>query len=384
MALHETPLHEVDLPALQRLIDHKVGETLRLEYKRVLPTKQEDSRREFLKDVSAFANAAGGDLLYGVDEEDSVAKELVGVGNEDVPALLNLLRDSIEPRIPGIDHRFVELGEDRGVVIFRVPSSVHGPHMVRLGNYRQFFIRGSTGSHPMSTSEVRQVVLKTADWRERADAWRRERVALIQRGEGPCTLDDAMPLIVHVVPLQDAELDLTPEPVRRRLTDQCPHGGDRLTFDGFLTATGTGILGQPTWTYTLWFNDGRAERVRTRLIESNGTFFGPDIDRRLEESVQQLIAGLSSVGRRPPMLVLATLVAHRGMQIANPQRRHMGPFGSSPLDRDVLFLPPLLIEEHPSNWWTTLAPTINRIWQAFGHPRSPFSKEDGTRIDEWR
>ena len=62
----------------------------------------------------------------------------------------------------------------------------------------------------------------------------------------------------------------------------------------------------------------------------------------------------------------------------------MGPFGSSPLDRDVLFLPPLLIEEHPSNWWTTLAPTINRIWQAFGHPRSPFSKEDGTRIDEWR
>jgi len=36
-------------------------------------------KAEFLKDVCAFANADGGDLIYGIDEEDGKASALTPI-----------------------------------------------------------------------------------------------------------------------------------------------------------------------------------------------------------------------------------------------------------------------------------------------------------------
>ena len=38
-----------------------------LDYKRTLPGSTDEEKREFLADVSSFANAAGGDIVYGID-----------------------------------------------------------------------------------------------------------------------------------------------------------------------------------------------------------------------------------------------------------------------------------------------------------------------------
>jgi predicted HTH transcriptional regulator len=54
---------------IQQLITDRVSERRSLEYKRELPTRQDESVREFLADVSSFANAAGGDLVYGIEDE---------------------------------------------------------------------------------------------------------------------------------------------------------------------------------------------------------------------------------------------------------------------------------------------------------------------------
>jgi hypothetical protein len=46
-----------------------------LDYKLQLPSAQSDDKREFLYDVASFANAAGGDIVFGVaDERDSSGK----------------------------------------------------------------------------------------------------------------------------------------------------------------------------------------------------------------------------------------------------------------------------------------------------------------------
>jgi hypothetical protein len=43
-----------------------VAEGRQLDYKEQLPISSDDDKREFLGDVTSFANTAGGDLIYGV------------------------------------------------------------------------------------------------------------------------------------------------------------------------------------------------------------------------------------------------------------------------------------------------------------------------------
>ena len=45
-----------------------MAESRYLDYKERLPGDSDEDKRELLADVTAFANTAGGDLLYGVRE----------------------------------------------------------------------------------------------------------------------------------------------------------------------------------------------------------------------------------------------------------------------------------------------------------------------------
>ncbi len=85
-----------------------IPEGLYLDYKEGLSgTSEKDAEREFLKDVTAFANAAGGHLFLGVKEPSegvSVESQLVGLDNGDAvaQALERLASTSIDSRIPGL------------------------------------------------------------------------------------------------------------------------------------------------------------------------------------------------------------------------------------------------------------------------------------------
>ena len=54
---------------LQRLVTNKVAENRTLDYKEELPKKNNEEKKEFYKDISSFANALGGDIIYGISEE---------------------------------------------------------------------------------------------------------------------------------------------------------------------------------------------------------------------------------------------------------------------------------------------------------------------------
>jgi predicted HTH transcriptional regulator len=55
-----------------------VSEGREIEFKSAVGSADKD-KREFLADVSSFANAVGGDLLIGVAAKGGVATELVGI-----------------------------------------------------------------------------------------------------------------------------------------------------------------------------------------------------------------------------------------------------------------------------------------------------------------
>ncbi len=75
----EQPIDAIDEAALQYMIDNQVSEGRDLEFKRELPGGGDEASREFLADVTAFANAQGGDIVYGMDEANGAAADLFAV-----------------------------------------------------------------------------------------------------------------------------------------------------------------------------------------------------------------------------------------------------------------------------------------------------------------
>jgi predicted HTH transcriptional regulator len=59
---------------LQQLVDDQIPESNTLDYKEETPDESPKSKLDFLSDVGAFANASGGDLIFGIREKREAGK----------------------------------------------------------------------------------------------------------------------------------------------------------------------------------------------------------------------------------------------------------------------------------------------------------------------
>jgi predicted HTH transcriptional regulator len=94
------------------LRDNQVPEGLLYEYKLQMYGGSDEDKREALKDVSSFANAAGSHIIIGMDERRGLPTALVGItvdADQEIRRLDNLCRDCIEPRIIALRMRPVPL-----------------------------------------------------------------------------------------------------------------------------------------------------------------------------------------------------------------------------------------------------------------------------------
>jgi predicted HTH transcriptional regulator len=66
-------LEDIDLADIEALRANGVAEGHFLDFKATGVADSRDDRREFLADASAFANASGGAIIYGVTESAGVA-----------------------------------------------------------------------------------------------------------------------------------------------------------------------------------------------------------------------------------------------------------------------------------------------------------------------
>lgn len=152
-------LADLLLPDIQQLVDDRVREGAEIDYKAALEIENDEQKREFLADVSSFANTIGGDMLVGVEEERDAAgrstgipEKIAGLPKATVDKLMlradNLLRDSIAPRIPTVRFHPVDCGPEKQVLLIGIGSSWMKPHMITF--------RGAADSHegarPASTT----------------------------------------------------------------------------------------------------------------------------------------------------------------------------------------------------------------------------------------
>src|SRR5450631_2815298 len=128
-----TPWDDIDAATLQALCDAGESESSTLDFKRIAPkTQRDDPDNEFAKDVCAFANVNGGDLVYGVATAQDVADHLTPLSGESVDAckrrLIQVLANHVEPRIANIRLKEVPIEAGGYALVVRVPRSFDGPH----------------------------------------------------------------------------------------------------------------------------------------------------------------------------------------------------------------------------------------------------------------
>jgi hypothetical protein len=254
------------------------------EYKRNLPTTGSDSRKEFIADVSAFANTDGGDIFFGIGEdgETDMAQSLDGIPLADVAkqisTLENVVRDSIRPRLPRIAFHTVNLNDERGVLVIRIGASHIKPHQSTLDH--RFYARNSKGKYILDASELGDVFSRRELLPVSMRRFRRERVDLIASSpeDMPSPVEAAAKLILHYLPEQSfgrfglVDVGKLNDPaVRNRITAVPVANISGLSFrpniDGFMY-----MNGRPDATlqwYVQIFNDGSMEFV------NNGAFLNP-------------------------------------------------------------------------------------------------------------
>jgi hypothetical protein len=154
-----------DRADLQKLIDAQIEETLTLEYK-ASPSLARDSKPvdELCKDVSAMANSAGGQIIYGVEEDNKTHKPKAvdsGIIDEKITRewLHQILSSRIQPRIDGIFITRISLSANGSGFVITVPQSLIGPHQAPD---KKYYKRFELEAKPMEDYEIRDVLRRSS------------------------------------------------------------------------------------------------------------------------------------------------------------------------------------------------------------------------------
>jgi hypothetical protein len=375
------PVDRIEMADIEALVANGVQESRALEYKQALPANSDEDKREFLADVSSFANASGGDIVYGVEESRDQKGKATGIpekaiglagvnADQEIRRLDSIIRDGVQPRINGVHIRSVDGFSDGPILLIRVPKSYAAPHMVTFKNLSRFFSRHSAGKYQFDVGEIRSAFALSETLPERIRRFRDERLARIVASETPAPLHDGARLVLHLLPV--SALDPTSQIDLERINAQArvlrplhSSGWDmRYNFDGYLTHN-TDPKSGICHSYVQFFRSGAIEAVDSRiLINRDGSKLFPTgaVERELIEALERYLHAYKQLQIEPPIIVMVSLIGLRGYYIMAGLFKDV----RAGFDRDTLLLPDLLIEDLSVNVAALLKPAFDAMWQGSG------------------
>lgn len=156
--------------ALTELVANRVEEGQFVEFKSALPGRADKGKHEFLKDVTALANAEGGQILFGIREEMGAAAGISALVVDDKDGesrrLLQMLDSQVEPRLRGVSLNWLT-HEDGDILILNVPKSYYGPHRFLANGNSKFVLRNHAHVIEMTYDQIADAMVG----RDRADRY---------------------------------------------------------------------------------------------------------------------------------------------------------------------------------------------------------------------
>ena len=378
MTLFEKPINDISEDDLYALVNGQELEQKTLEYKSKLSIGTDGERKELLCDVSSFANAIGGCLVYGIAESKGSATGVIGLDEIDpdnkILQLTQIIHEGIQPRITGLAIRPIKLQNGRYVIIIRVPQSYSGPHMVTLKGSSRFCARHSNGRYNLDVQEIRQAFLLSATVGERIRDFRLERVARVGADETPLPLyNGKTKLIVHILPFTSFSTNQAVDIVNlgSRFNKFFQNVSDRrYNIDGavFYVEYKDGMARK----YYQVFRNGAVEFVEGHLFSSfdeKPILASSNVEQAILLTCYSAFSYLKSFGIEPPVFISVTLTGVKGAILATRKR----PLGTAFFDRDMILIPEIQMDSYPDSedeLTKLLKPTLDALWNAGGMPGS--------------
>ena len=392
MSIEKHDFDSIEESDLQELIDAQVPEGLRLEFKLTAYGKSDSDKRELLKDVSALANSHGGHLALGIQEKEGVAINLDGIEldtDAEILRIEQILRNAIDPPIPGIRIRSINLSSGKSVLLIRIPQSWNPPHRVTAQGTNRFYIRHSAGVHEPSIEELRILFNQTATGLEKARQFRNNRITKVIEGEGDRPLVGGGRLFMHIVPIASFSglINLDVKEIHEKHMNFRPLGASgmnpKFNYHGVINERG----GAHNNGYTQIFRNGSLEVAMGRIInelDDQKSIAGAATERYIFERYESYINGLKDLGVPSPLIIMLTLEGVKGINYAVISNTWGDPRPALP--DDILFLPECFLENYGTKqeYHKAIRPAFDALWNAIGFSESQFFNDDGIWVGEQR
>jgi Putative DNA-binding domain len=399
------------LAHIEDLIANSVREDKTIEYKREIPR----DRLELLKDVSAFANTSGGELIFGIEEEKGVPTRIVGLPLENADAevlrLQQIIGTGLQPPLilSSLDCKVVPLSDGTQVIVLHIPKSLAGPHQIR--ETFVFWGRHSGGTYRLDTGELRRAFVSSAALTDSAVEYRAQRISRIKVGSRPVAIAAGPKVILHLLPAsvfspgEAWEVSLSHPTLKKFTALEDPQSGgskgSEIDEDGLTNYAGAKA---PYRAYTQVQRSGAVEAVmglkqdlrevkveegKIRGIDKINFIAADFYESLILQAVPQYLKLLGELGIPFPVFMFLSLTDVGGCYILASQ--HVRERGSSglyifvddleghhPIDCEDLLLPQVVIEDGtPDKIQKLLHHQRERVWNASGVAVPPPIRERG-------
>lgn len=437
------PINKIESIDIETLVSEEVQESRTLDYKQKLPSKDAGEKTEFLIDIAAFANAAGGDLIFGIKEKVGLDGKRTGVPessinecgleginlDESVRRLDDIIQQGIDPRVNGVRIQIIKGFPKGPIIVVRVPKSLMAPHMVTFNKNSLFYSRNNGGNYRLSALEIRSAFTLSEGLIDRIKKFRDERIARIVAGETPVKVSENPKIILHILPL------LAFDPTSRndfttvageKLIQQLPKCSENeymrwywqstYNFDGFLTYKAYWIpmnkreeyKNKPIREYIQVFRNGALENVADIPLRQIGNAFDysdiSDLPKQtainssayegeLIDAVPRYLALQQSLELVPPTFVIVSLVGIKGYPLSYIQAQNHRALSNGEIEfypkqcltnlisQDCIPLPEIMLEDYNIDAMVVLRPIFDMLWQAAGESHcAHYYHDDG----KWR
>ncbi len=377
-------IDKLNIEDIQSLIDNSVCENKKLEYKKELNILTDSDKKEFLADISSFANANGGDIIFGVEEDDNekIPSKILGIKfeNEDVliRKLEDFIRQSIEPTILNIDYKIIMVEEKKGVLIIRIPQSLIAPHRVEYKGHNKFYTRNNKGKYQMDVNELRISFNSGLSLEKRIEEFKMERYCEILANKYDKLIIDSPIFVIHYIPLvsfnelSQLTIKNIDEAMNKSNSKALGYGySKRITIDGIAID----YKENDKSSYAIYNKNGIIEKATTNFFKKNfavenirptpiiDMINGYQIINKIIEDFKEVKEYFYSVGISSPIIISCSILNAKGFTI--PSNDFFDIYGE--IDRDLLLIDNLYVDNFDIEAEYILKPIFDSIWNACGY-----------------
>lgn len=374
-------IEDIEAQHIQDLIVNSVVESRSIEFKSQLPGSSDGERKDFLGDVSAFANASGGYIFYGIVEANGYAQSIKGVScsdlDQEIRRIDEMLTSGVSPRIRHAC-RFVGTGTGQ-VLVIQISRSWNPPHMVIFRRHNKFYIRNSAGNSYMDVEQLRESFISGPRLNDKVEEFRMNRIAHISTGKSVVELTEGSKIILHLLPFEafgtylqyDVSRFGTGSGFQNFQPMQTSRTGARRTLDGNLAYTS---YNGKIESYVHVYKNGIIEAVDcstlSRLLNNAGPGQLPStsVEKAVFSRMHGYLQLIKDFGIKGPLALGLTITSTANTVLTINQSFYFEEKHSHRSDN--LIIPTTVISDLDQPADAILRPVFDMLWNAYGYEQS--------------